>query len=68
VTGPNGTISATTDAHGIYDINGLSSGHYSIQLDSDHQAQRYPWNEADLKPGEVWGPFLYANIAIRPAP
>ena len=61
VTGPSGTVSATTDENGVYDVTGLTPGHYSVQIKSERlHGYRYG-AEADVKAGQVWGATLIAQ-------
>jgi hypothetical protein len=56
ITGPNGTIIATTDKDGICDVGGLPPGRYSVRLQTKSGSQSAralsDWS-CDLKPGEV---------------
>jgi hypothetical protein len=56
ITGPGGTIIATTDEGGIYSADGLPPGKYSVRLQTNGGSQSVmalsDWS-CDLKPGEV---------------
>ncbi len=66
VTGPNGTIQATTDQQGIYDFVGLPPGHYAIEVQSKNQYHTRSYRaESNLKDGEVWGATLTASDPYR---
>jgi hypothetical protein len=60
ITGPAGSVTATTDEHGIYDVTGLPPGRYSIRTDSYSENWRgYPScglpENPTLASGDVWG-------------
>lgn len=62
ITGPSGTVVATTDRDGIYDVSGLAPGHYSVRADvppnevyHDYAHCKENREPVDLKPGDVWG-------------
>ena len=63
ITGPDGTITVTTDQQGIYDLIGLPAGHYSVQVESESQRRSFSRAEGDVKSGEVWGANLIAYHA-----
>jgi hypothetical protein len=52
VTGPSGTVTVTTDSSGVYELDDLAPGDYTVKLVSiDDQAARF-W-ESDGKPVQV---------------
>ena len=60
ITGPAGSVTATTDQHGIYDVTGLPPGRYSIRTDIYSENWRgYPScglpENPTLASGDVWG-------------
>lgn len=60
IVGAGSTVTAVTDADGIYDVSGLSRGHYSIHAEVDAPYREYSFcreniEPAELRPGEVWG-------------
>jgi hypothetical protein len=59
VTGPGGTISITTDRHGVYERSGLPPGHYSIRPEAVDASR-----ECDVKSGDNWGPSLLIPLAL----
>jgi hypothetical protein len=61
ISGPSGTVSATTDENGVYDLQGLHPGHYSVQIKSESLHGHWYRAEADLKDGQVWGATLIAR-------
>ena len=64
ITGPDGTISTTTDQQGIYDRAGLPAGHYSVRLEDEGLRNHfYPGAEGDARSGEAWGGILIAQSA-----
>ncbi|MGC1374155.1 MAG: hypothetical protein WA824_18615, partial [Candidatus Sulfotelmatobacter sp.] len=55
VIGPAGTISITTDRHGIYDLKDLPTGRYELRVGTVGQRQK----TVELKNGTVAGGTLY---------
>jgi carboxypeptidase family protein len=57
ITGPQGTVTATTDGQGVYDISSLPPGHYEVHSELRGQDPWYTqcWNGQDLKSGSVGG-------------
>jgi hypothetical protein len=60
IAGPAGSVTTTTDLHGIYDVTGLPSGRYSIRTDSYNEKwHAYPscglQENPTLSSGDVWG-------------
>jgi hypothetical protein len=54
IRGPMGAaVITTTDKDGIYDVGGLSPGHYSIR--AEYASCPEYGNVAELKSGDVWG-------------
>jgi len=58
ITGPKGSISATTDEQGVYDVSGLPEGHYSVKARSADLDGYGHEEQGDVKSGEVWGATL----------
>lgn len=66
ITGPEGEVSAISDRQGIYDVHGLSPGHYSVRSDSEDDADAfyrgvYERGEGELKAGDVWGRDVFVK-------
>jgi len=60
VAGPDGSVTTTTDLHGIYDVMGLPPGRYSIRTDVySEKRHTYPscglQENPTLSSGDVWG-------------
>jgi hypothetical protein len=60
IAGPAGSVTTTTDLHGIYDVKGLPPGRYSIHTNSYSQNWHgYPscglQENPALRSGDVWG-------------
>lgn len=60
IMGPAGTLSTSSDQHGIYDAIGLPPGHYSVRAAPEDDADTLPREnyeriEGELKTGDVWG-------------
>lgn len=72
ITGPNGTTATTTDREGIYDVQGLPPGSYTIRATAlDETNHLFPSCDsregAHLVAGEVWGCTLsYWKAPSRP--
>jgi hypothetical protein len=66
ITGPGGKVTATTDSQGIYDLVGLPSGHYSVQVEPEGQRDHFSGAASgDVKSGEVWGTTLVRRTGPR---
>lgn len=63
VTGPEGSITTTTDQEGVYDVGPLPAGHYSVQVASADPRLLMFHREADVKSGQIWGATLAAPAA-----
>ncbi len=66
ITGPEGGVSAISDRQGIYDVHGLSPGHYSVRSDSEDDTDAfyrgvYERGEGELKAGDVWGRDVFVK-------
>lgn len=60
ITGPAGTVTATTDQEGVYDFGPLPPGHYSVQVAAAEPRLYMSRAEGDPRSGQVWGATLLA--------
>ena len=66
ISGPNGRVSTVSDQFGIYDVNGLPPGHYTVTSGSVDDADAffkgyYEMREKDLRNGDVWGRDVFTK-------
>lgn len=62
ITGPNGSVSVTSDADAVYDLNGVPPGHYSIQIEQPDRRNREEGDpNKDLSTGEIWERSVYSH-------
>lgn len=63
IHGPAGETETTADVQGVFDVEGLPAGPYSITATYPAKREEYPENRRlrDLKDGEAWGREVYVR-------